>query len=350
MGIFNFFGKQFIDVIEWNEETDGVLSSRYPFADNEIQNGASLTVRESQMALFVNEGRVADQFGPGRYTLNTQTLPLLTNLMNWDKAFASPFKSDVYFMSTRLQQNRKWGTPTPITVRDPEFGPVRIRAYGTYAYRVNEPRIFFRNIAGTRERYTVDEIDGQLSSAVVTNIASFLAASKTPFVDMAANLTVFSSTLANALKPGFVEFGLELHSFFVQSVSLPEELQRYMDKSSSMRMVGDLNRYTQFQTAEAISDAANNPGGGNGMTLGAGLAMGQMMAQQMGAGYQQPPQVPQQQQYAAQTPPPPPAPPAAPMTSDEVFATLDKLGGLLQKGILTQAEFDAKKAELLKKL
>ncbi|HSI85998.1 MAG: SPFH domain-containing protein [Candidatus Methylacidiphilales bacterium] len=345
MGLFNFLKKQFVDVIEWNEEEDGVLSSRYPFQDNEIQNGAVLTVRESQMALFVNEGRVADQFGPGRYILNTQTLPLLTNIMNWDKAFASPFKSDVYFMSTRLQQNRKWGTPTPITVRDPEFGPVRIRAYGTYAYRVNEPRIFFRNIAGTRERYTVNEIDGQLGSNVVTNISSFLASSKTPFLDMAANLTLFSSTLANALKPGFVEYGLELHSFFVQSVSLPEELQRYLDKSTSMRMVGDLNKYTQFQTAEAIGDAANNPNGGAGagMSMGAGLAMGQAMAQNMGYGQQQ-------QQYTPQTPPTPPPAPAAALSSDEVFARLDKLGKLLGSGVLTQAEFDAKKAELLKQL
>jgi membrane protease subunit (stomatin/prohibitin family) len=279
MSLVSFFSKQFVDVIQWNEEGSGVLAYRYPMQDQEIQNGASLTVRESQLAVFINEGKVADSFGPGRYTLTTQTLPVLTSLKNWDKFFESPFKSDVYFFSTREQTDQKWGTATPITVRDKEFGVVRLRANGIYSYQVKDIQAFWTKLSGTSPVYTTADIDGQLRAAVMTALATFLGGSNIAFLDMAANQTKFSELLKAAVAPTLAEYGLDLKSFFVQSVSLPEELQQHLDRVSSMRMVGDLKQYAQFQTADSIPIAAANPGGvaGAGAGIGAGIAMGQMM-------------------------------------------------------------------------
>ena len=174
MGLFDAFKKQFIDVIEWTEEGDGVLSYRFPMIDKEIQNGGQLTVRESQLAMFVNEGEIADIFEPGLHTLNTQNLPILTNLMNWDKFFESPFKSDVYFFSTRDQIDQRWGTPNPITIRDKDYGHIRLRAHGTFSYTITDPKAFYKQISGTRETYTVEELDGQLISSILTGMSSFL--------------------------------------------------------------------------------------------------------------------------------------------------------------------------------
>ena len=202
MALRDFLKKQFIDVIHWVEPEDGILAWRYPMQDMEIQNGAKLTVRESQMAVFVNEGRIADVFAPGLYTLNTQTLPLLTNLMNWDKMFQSPFKSDVYFFSTRLQVNQHWGTATPITIRDRDFGAVRLRAYGIYSYRVADPRTFHTKVSGTREIYTVAELEGQLRNTIVGRMADTFAESQVPFLDMAANQVELAQKIAEYLKPG----------------------------------------------------------------------------------------------------------------------------------------------------
>ena len=187
MALMGFLKKQFIDVIEWQEPGDGILSWRYPMQDNEIQNGGRLTVRESQAALFVNEGKAADAFGPGLYTLNTHTLPLLTNLMNWDKLFASPFKSDVYFFSTRLQVDQRWGTPQPVTLRDKDFGAIRIRAFGNYSWRVADPKLFQQQVSGTRGTYTVEEIDGQLRGLMLQHLSDAVAQSGIPFLDLAAN-------------------------------------------------------------------------------------------------------------------------------------------------------------------
>ncbi|MFZ2986687.1 SPFH domain-containing protein, partial [Ideonella sp.] len=187
MGLFDFVKKQFIDVLEWTESGDGTLAWRYPMADNEIQNGAQLTVRESQLALFVNEGMVADVFGPGLHKLTTQTLPLLTNLKNWDKLFQSPFKSDVVFFSSRLQLDQRWGTAQPITIRDKDFGAVRLRAFGNYAYRVADAKLFYTAVSGTRERYTAEELDGQLRGLMLQHISDAVAQSGIPFLDLAAN-------------------------------------------------------------------------------------------------------------------------------------------------------------------
>ncbi len=342
MALMDFIKKQFIDVIHWTEDADGVLAYRYPMQDFEIQNGAQLTVRDSQMAMFVNEGQVADVFAPGLHTLNTQTLPVLTNLKNWDKLFASPFKSDVYFFSTRLQLDRKWGTPNPITIRDKDFGMVRMRAFGIYSFKLVDPARFYKEISGTRELYGVDDVDGQLRGLVIGTMTDLFGESGVSFIDMAANQVEFSAALKAKLEPVFERYGLALDSFVVQNVSLPEELQKVLDTRISMNMLGDMGRYTQYQTASSIPLAAQNEGGmaGIGAGLGAGMTIGQTMAQAMT-------QAMQPGSAAAA----PAAAPATPATSaDEVVATLEKLHGLVAKGILTQAEFDAKKAELLGKL
>lgn len=331
MGLFDFVKKQFIDVIHWTEEGDGVLAYRYPMQDFEIQNGARFTVRDSQLALFVNEGQVADAFKPGLYTLNTQTLPVLTNLKNWDKLFDSPFKSDVYFFSTRLQLDRKWGTPNPITLRDPEFGMVRLRAFGIYSYRIADPAVFYREVSGTREMYTVDELDGQLRNTIIGSLTDAVASAGIAFVDLAANQEEIGAKLKTAMEPVFARYGLALDSFVVQNVSLPEELQKILDQRISMNMIGDMAKYTQLNVAQSIPLAAQNEGGvaGVGAGVGAGLGMGQVMAaalgQSMGGG-------------------------AAPAPAEDPLALIEKLHALKEKGILSEEEFAAKKAELLKKL
>src|SRR6516225_11859499 len=280
MSLRDFLSKQFIDVIEWVEPSDGVLAYRYPMQDREIQNGGKLTVRDSQMAVFVNEGRVADIFGPGLYTLNTHTLPILTYLMNWDKAFQSPFKSDVYFFVTRLQTNQHWGTQNPVTIRDKEFGAVRLRAFGIYTYHVADAKVFYTKISGTRDTYRVEDLEGQLRNTIVGRITDTFAGSQVPFLDMAANQVALSEKIAGQLKPSFTELGLSLDNFVVENLSLPDELQKIFDQRIGMNMVGDMGRYTQYQVAQSIPVAAANEGGGAagvGAGLGAGMAMGQAM-------------------------------------------------------------------------
>jgi len=280
MSLRDFISKQFIDVIDWVEPEDGILAYRYPMQDREIQNGGKLTVRDSQMALFVNEGKVADAFAPGLYTLNTHTLPILTYLQNWDKAFQSPFKSDVYFFSTRLQTNQHWGTSNPITIRDKEFGAVRLRAFGIFTYHIKDPKVFYTKVSGTRDMYRVEDLDGQLLNTIVGRITDTFASSDLPFLDMAANQVALSDKIAAQLRPGFADLGLLLDSFVVENLSLPDELQKVFDQRISMNMVGDMGHYTQYEVAQSIPIAAANEGGGAagvGTGLGAGIAMGQAM-------------------------------------------------------------------------
>ncbi len=350
MALMDFIKKQFIDIIQWTETGDGTLAWRFPMADMEIQNGGSLTVRESQMAVFVNEGKVADVFGPGTYKLTTQTLPVLTYLKNWDKLFESPFKSDVYFFSTRQQIDQKWGTPQPITVRDADFGAVRLRAFGNFAFRIADPKLFHTEISGTRDTYTVQDLDGQLRGLVLQNISNAIAASGIPFLDLAANQLKFAEALTTQLAPEFGKIGLKLESMTVQNVSLPEELQKILDQKIGMGMVGnDMGKFMQYQTAQAIPKFAEGAGGGGGgiagdaMGLGAGVALGQVLAQNLAAGLQG-------NTAGAATAAASQAAQAAGVKPEDVMATLEKLGELKGKGILTQEEFDAKKAELLKKL
>lgn len=279
MAFKQFVAKQFIDVIQWNEPDEGVLAYRFPMQDQEIQTGAKLTVRESQMALFVNEGKIADVFGPGLYTLTTENLPLLTDLKNWDKEFKSPFKSDVYFFSTHLQIDQRWGTGAPIIIRDKEFGAVSMRSYGVYSYHVNDCHTFFTRVSGTLGTYRVGDMEGQLRAMIIGCITEVVANSAIPFLDMTANLSSLNEKLVAQIKPAFIALGLDLDQFVVQNISLPDDLQQLLDQRTGMRMVGDLGRYTQFTAAESLPIAAANTTGAAdmGIGLGAGAAVGQVM-------------------------------------------------------------------------
>lgn len=337
MALIDFIKKQFIDVIEWVEDGDDVLAWRFPMQDREIQTGAQLTVRESQLAVFVNEGQIADAFKPGRHRLTTQTLPLLTNLNHWDKLFASPFKSDVYFFSTRQRIDQRWGTQQPVTLRDKEFGAVRVRAFGNYSYQVADPKVFHAKISGTKSPYTVADLDGQLRGLMVQQLATGVAASGISFLDLAANQVVFAKVLSDAVGPAFQELGLSLVNVTVQSVSLPDELQKVLDQRIGMGMVGsDMAKFIQYQTAQAIPKMAEGGGAGGGiasdaMGIGAGVALGQVLAQNLQKGLE-------------------PAGGAGRQAADEIMALLEKLHALKVKGIVSDAEYEAKKAELLSKL
>jgi membrane protease subunit (stomatin/prohibitin family) len=337
MSLGSFIKKQFIDVLQWNEETEGVLAWRFPMQDFEIQNGAILNVRESQVAVFVNEGTIADVFGPGTHKLTTNTLPVLTNLKNWDKLFDSPFKSDVYFFSTRVQTGRKWGTPQPITIRDKDFDMIRVRAFGMYSYRVADPRKFFTEISGTREIYTREEVEDQLRGIMLATMATSLGGSNVAFLDMAANQALMAQQVKGDLAAAFARYGVGLDEFNVASVSLPEELQAALDERIGAGMKGGLSAdkmggFTKFQVASSIPLAAQNEGGlaGMGAGLGAGVAVGQAMAQGLSGAFS------------------PAAAPAA--AEDSIENRLQKLKGLLDKGLISAADYDSTKAELLKKL
>ena len=342
MALMDFIKKQFIDIIQWTEgaEDADTMAWRFPMQDFEIQYGASLTVRETQTALFINEGKLADVFGPGTHKLTTQTLPVLTYLQNWDKLFESPFKSDVYFFSTRQRLDRKWGTPNPITIRDKEFGMVRLRAFGIYSYHLVDPKLFQGSVSGTFERYNSEQLESQLRNTVVGHIADLFGESGVPFVDMAANQEEFGRALKAKLEPQFQQFGLALDNLVVQNISLPEELQKVLDTRIGMNVIGDMGRYTQYQVANSIPLAAQNEGGmaGIGAGVGAGLAIGQTMAGSIG------------QALAPAGGAAAPAAPAPVQSADEILATIEKLHGMMTKGILSAEEFAAKKAELMKKL
>ena len=235
MGILDFLSKQFVDVIDWVEQP-GDLALRYPMRDREIPNGASLTVRDGQIAFFYDEGQIADVFGPGRHTLETDNLPLLTALMHWDKAFASPFKADLYFFTLKEQAGLKWGTSQPVTVRDAEYGPLRVRAFGSYSFRIGDASVFKAKLLGTMERITVADIEPQLRGAIATALASALGTGALPFVDLSGDQNALSDRLRVAVQPAFAMWGLEVTSFFVESVSLPEGVQKHQDDASALRV------------------------------------------------------------------------------------------------------------------
>ncbi len=294
-------GSQFIEILEWLDESGDALVWRFPVYNQEIKMGAQLVVRENQLALFVNEGKAADLFGPGTYTLSTQNVPILTTLRGWKYGFQSPFKAEVYFFNTRLFTDLKWGTANPVMMRDSEFGMIRLRAYGTYALRIADARKFFETVVGTRGLTSTEEVTGQLRSTILSRLSDAIAEAKIPALDLAAHYDELSSAGRTLLAPEFGGFGLELARFFVENVSLPEEVEKAIDQRSKLGVLGDrMQQYTQLQTAEAIGAAAANPGGlaGAGVGLGAGVAMGQAMAQAMSAGAAAPP--------AGAAPPPPP--------------------------------------------
>jgi membrane protease subunit (stomatin/prohibitin family) len=285
MGLFDKLKGEFIDIIEWTDSSNDTMVWRFPRYQNEIKNGAKLTVRESQVAVFVNEGQIADAFTPGMYELTTQNLPILSTLKGWKYGFNSPFKAEVYFVSMRQFTNLKWGTKNPIMVRDAEFGPLRIRAFGSYAMRVKDAKLFLKEIAGTDHEFTTEEINEQLRNIVVTRFSDAVASSKIPVLDMAANYDEFSKVIHEKINPEFNEIGIDLTKMLIENISLPEEVEKVLDKRTSMGIVGNLGAYTQFQAANAMEQAAQNPNGGLA-GAGVGMGMGWAMGNQMGNMFQ----------------------------------------------------------------
>ncbi|WP_410771231.1 SPFH domain-containing protein [Fontibacillus sp. BL9] len=286
MGLFSFLKGQFIEVIEWLDESanSSTMVYRFPVYDNAIKMGAKLIVRESQAAVFVNEGQIADVYGPGTYTLSTQNMPLLTALKSWPHAFNSPFKADVYFVSTTNFTNLKWGTTNPVILRDTEFGPIRLRGFGSYAFRVKEPALFLKELFGTRSDFTTEQISGHLKSILVTGISDLISESRIPVMDLASSYEELSALGMERLQPHFESMGLFLSLLLIENLSLPPEVEQMIDRKSSMNIAGNLDQYMKYQTAEAIREAANNPdsgAAGTGAGLGAGMAMAQMMGQMM---------------------------------------------------------------------
>jgi membrane protease subunit (stomatin/prohibitin family) len=279
MAIWDVVKKQFLDVLEWTEQDDQTLAWRFPIQDNEIQSGGQLTVRESQRALFVDQGRVADSFQPGRYELTTENLPILATLKAWPFGFNSPFKSEVYFFSTRQKLGQKWGTPQPVAVRDRELGSVQLRMFGTFAYHLADEKLFYREISGTREVFRTEDLAVQLVPVITSAAATAFGQSGVPFLDMAANQQALSAELQKRLADPFAKLGLALDAFVVESITLPPELQEALVQRQSMGIVGDMGRYAQYQAARSIPIAAANEGGiaGLGAGLAAGAAVGQMM-------------------------------------------------------------------------
>lgn len=299
MGLWDKLRGELIDIIEWTDSTRDTMVYRFQRYDNEIKYGAKLIVRESQMAAFVNEGRLADVFHPGTYTLETKNVPILSTLQGWKYGFSSPFKAEVYFVSTRTFTGRKWGTKNPIMLRDPEFGPVRLRAFGTYGLRVSDPPTFLRQIVGTDHRFTVDELGDQLRDMVVARFADILGESKLPVLDMAGNQDELGKFVTDRMRSDFAQFGIEVVGLVVENISLPPEVEAALDKRTSMGVIGNLNAYTQFQAANAMEQAAKNPAGGlagAGLGVGMGYAMANQLNQTLsaGAGPQTPPPLPTQ--------------------------------------------------------
>ena len=284
--VLDFLTGEFIDVIEWVDDTRDTMVWRYETRGRAIKYGAKLTVREGQAAVFVHEGQLADVFGPGLYLLETNNMPVLTRLQHWHHGFRSPFKSEIYFVNTTRFNDQKWGTRNPLIARDPEFGPVRIRAFGTYTMRVTDPGRFLTEIVGTDGEFTRDEIAFQLRNIIVQEVARVIASSNLPVLDMAANTKALGDLIAKAIAPAITQYGLTIPEFYIENISLPQEVEKMLDKRTSMGIVGDLNRFGQYAQAEAMLNASQNQGGagaGFGAALGAGLGMGAGMGAGMAA-------------------------------------------------------------------
>lgn len=334
MGIFDFIKGQFVDIVEWIDYSRDTLMWKFPDRDKEVKMGAQLTVRESQAAVLINEGKMADIFEPGRYELSTRNMPIMTTLNSWKHGFESPFKVDIYYFNTRQFIDNKWGTPSPVTIPDSKFGQVEFRAYGTYNFRINDFEKFFKELAGTTPIVELDSVSGMIRGKLVdrfTEIVAEMAENNFSFVQMQANKSEFVQALMPRIADFFEAFGLEVTDFSIQGITLPDELTEALRKNTQMNMAGDLDRFMKFQTATALEKSAENPGGGGeGMTMGAGLAMGQMMMNQMnqgGGGGQ-----------------------ATGESKADVMKLLKELGELKDSGILTEEEFAAKKKELLARL
>ena len=291
MGLFSKLFHEFIDVIEWTDDSSNTMVYRFERYGNEIKYGARLIVRESQFAVFVNEGEVADVLGPGTYELETRNLPILTTLQHWHHGFQSPFKAEVYFCNTRRFTDLKWGTKQPLMLRDSEFGGLRIRAFGTYGVRIADATKFIREIVGTDGVFTTDEISSQLRNLITSRFATLIGGSGIPVLDMAANYDQLGEFLTQRIAPEFAEYGLELTRILVENISLPPAVSEALDKRTSMGMIGDLDRYLKYQTGVSMEAGANNQGGGasEGIGMGIGLAMANRMTESLAGGTTPPP-------------------------------------------------------------
>lgn len=280
MGIWDKITGELVDIIEWLDPTSDTMVHRFERHGNEIKHGAKLTVREGQVAVFINEGKIADVFNPGMYTLNTQNLPIISTLQAWRHGFESPFKAEVYFISTRRFTDLKWGTKNPIMLRDAEFGPMRLRMFGTYCMRVVNPVAFVKEIVGTDGTFTREEITEQLRNLIVARFSDLVAESKIAALDLASNYDELGKFASERLHDDFEAYGLDVTNLLVENVSLPPEVEAALDKRTSMGVIGNLQQYTQFQAANAMEAAAKNPGGdaGGGMGMGMGFAMANQMA------------------------------------------------------------------------
>ncbi|MEV5630211.1 SPFH domain-containing protein [Micromonospora tulbaghiae] len=305
MGLMDKLRGELIDIIEWLDDSRDTMVWRFPRYQNEIKMGAKLVVRESQTAVFVNEGKIADVFEPGTYTLETRNLPILSTLKGWKYGFNSPFKAEVYFVNTRQFTDMKWGTQNPVILRDAEFGVVRVRAFGAFAARVVDASRLLRELVGTDPQFRTEEVQEYLRQLMVGRLGGALATAGVPLLDLAAHQDAIGRRLAAVLTEELAEVGIAIPKFVIENVSVPPEVEQALDKRTSMGAVGDLDRYTRFQAANAMEAAANNPGGeaGAGIGLGLGMAMGQQMARSMGGGGATQP-VPAPAQPAAAEPPP----------------------------------------------
>ncbi|SCW80021.1 SPFH domain-containing protein [Mucilaginibacter sp. NFR10] len=306
MGLFNILRNEFIDVIEWVDTTQNTLVWKFPRHDNAIKMGAKLIVRESQAAVFMNEGRIADVFTPGTYEIQTQNMPLLTTLMSWKYGFESPFKVDIFFVSLRQFTNQKWGTKNPVMIRDAEFGPVRLRAFGSFNFKVQDPKVFIKEIAATNPDFIIEDINEQLRNTVVSRGMDAVAESKINVLDLAANYNEMGKFITESIQPDFAELGLNLTKLLVENISLPPEVEQVLDKRSEMGILGNLGAYAQFQAANAIEKSAENTIGGNLGAAGMGLGVGAAMMGQVGNIFQQNQVTPNN--TGGDVPPPPPQP------------------------------------------
>ncbi len=298
MGLFGKLFGEFIDVIEWLDDSSDTMIYRFERYNNEIKYGAKLTVRASQNAVFVNEGEVADVLTPGMYELETRNLPILSTLQHWDHGFQSPFKAEVYFCNMVRFTNLKWGTRNPLMLRGQEFGAVRLRAFGTYVVRINDPRVFIQEITGTDGLFTIDEISDQLRNLITSRFANIIGQSSIPVLDLAANYDQLGGFLTERIAPEFKAYGLELTKMLIENISLPPEVAAALDKRTSMGMIGNLDKYLKYQTAEAMGNGGE---GGSTMSdamgMGVGMAMAGKMAESMRSSAATPPPMPQQLAY-----------------------------------------------------
>jgi len=343
MGLMDWGKAQFIEIIEWLDDSNDIMAWRFPVRNQEIKNGAKLVCRESQAATMVHEGQFADTFTPGTHTLSTKNLPILADLQGWKYGFESPFKSEVYFTNTRLYNDLGFGTPNPIMMRDADFGMLRIRAFGIYSIRVKDSRKFLKELVGTNGVYTKDDITEQLRKSLISKFTDALGEAKIPALDLAAKYDDLSDLLRQKMDPEFQTMGLECSKLFIENISLPEEVEAMMDKRTQLGIMAPvMGAYTQMQVADSIPLAAQNSGGlaGMGMGLGVGVGMGNMMGQQMGGVAGQMAQTP----YPAGSAP---AAPAAPVKTlkEELMGLKD----LFDSQLISQTEFDAQRTAIMKK-